>query len=43
MLSYSHGTSSTPLLGQTIGDDLELPWPGSASARRWCARTRTCG
>ena len=24
MLSYSHGTSSTPLLGQTIGDDLEL-------------------
>ena len=41
-LSYAHGTSEVPLLGETIGANLERAARPTPTARRSCRATRTC-
>ena len=42
-ISYAHGASARPLIGQTIGDNLAATLPGCPTTRRSSCATRTCG
>ena len=41
-LAYAHGVYDVPLIGQTIGANLERRRRGSPTARRSCRARRAC-
>ena len=39
-LSYTHGASNVPLIGETIGVHFDRPWRAGAIGRRWSCASR---